>query len=49
LDPSIRKEQFKSGRLWPTLPKNIDAVLTFIDENYSLVDTVSGYPIYKLK
>jgi len=49
LDPAIRKEQFKSGQLWPTLPKNIEAVLAYIDENYQLVETIDGYPIYRLK
>lgn len=49
LDPAIRKEQFKSGQLWPTLPKNINSVLNFIDENYQLVETIDHYPIYRLK
>ncbi len=49
LDPVIRKEQFKSGQLWPTLPKNIETVLSYIDENYQLVETINGYPIYRRK
>ena len=49
LYPAIRKDQFKSGQLWPTLPQNIDAVLTFIDENYELAETIQGYPIYRRK
>lgn len=47
LDPVRRKEQFKSGQLWPTLPENIDAVLAYIDENYQLAETIDGYPIYQ--
>ncbi len=49
LDPILRKEQFKSGQLWPTLPKNIASVLSYIDENYRLVETIDRYPIYRLK
>lgn len=49
LDPAIRREQFKSGKLWPTLPENINAVLAFIDQNYELTETIQGYPIYRRK
>lgn len=49
LDPATRREQFKSGKLWPTLPQNINAVLEFIDENYEQVDTIQEYPIYRRK
>lgn len=49
LDPAIRREQFRSGKLWPTLPENIHAVLEFIDQNYELTDTIQGYPIYRRK
>ncbi|MCS6995323.1 MAG: hypothetical protein N2117_06450 [Anaerolineales bacterium] len=49
LDPSIRREQFQSGKLWPTLPENIHAVLAFIDEHYQLVETIQNYPIYRRK
>jgi hypothetical protein len=49
LDPAIRREQFQSGKLWPTLPENINAVLEFIDQNYELAETIQGYPIYRRK
>jgi hypothetical protein len=49
LDLVIRREQFKSGKLWPTLPENINAVLEFIDQNYELTETIQGYPIYRRK
>lgn len=49
LDPSIRREQFQSGKLWPTLPENIHAVLAFIDEHYALAETIQNYPIYRRK
>lgn len=49
LDPAIRREQFKSGKLWPTLPENINAVLEFIDQNYELTETIQGHPIYRRK
>jgi len=49
LDPAIRKEQFQSGKLWPTLPGNINAVLEFIDQNYELAETIQGYSIYQRK
>lgn len=49
LDPVIRREQFQSGNLWPTLPENIQAVLAYIDQHYVLVKTIGEYPIYRLK
>ncbi len=49
LNPAIRSEQFQSGKLWSTLPKNINAVLEFIDQNYELVETINDYPIYRRK
>lgn len=49
LHPATRREQFQSGKLWPTLPENIDAVLEFIDQNYELSETIEGYPIYRRK
>ncbi len=49
LDPAIRREQFQSGKLWPALPENIHAVLEFIDQNYQMVETIQGYPIYRRK
>ncbi len=49
LNPAIRREQFKSGKLWPTLPENINTVLDFIDQNYELTETIQGYPIYRRK
>lgn len=47
LDPVIRREQFQSGKLWPTLPENIQDVLEFIDQNYELTATIQNYPIYR--
>ncbi|PWH15625.1 MAG: hypothetical protein DDG60_05460 [Anaerolineae bacterium] len=49
LDPAIRRAQFQSGKLWPTLPENIHAVLQFIDENYQLAEIIQNYPIYRRK
>lgn len=49
LDPAIRREQFQSGKLWPTLPENIHAVLALIDQNYEMVETIQGYSIYRRK
>jgi hypothetical protein len=48
LDPAIRREQQKSGQLWPSLPTNIDSVYAFIADNYRLETTIGGYQIYRL-
>lgn len=49
LDPAIRRQQFQSGKLWPTLPENIHDVLAYIDQNYELTETIQNYPIYRRK
>jgi len=48
LDPAIRREQQKSGQLWPSLPANIDSVYAFIADNYRLETTIGDYQVYRL-
>jgi hypothetical protein len=48
IDPVLRAQQEKTGKLWPTLPANIQAVYDFFEGNYHLVDTLNGYSIYRL-
>jgi hypothetical protein len=48
LDPQVRREQEKTGKLWKTLPANIGLFYEFVSQNYESVTTVGGSIVYRL-
>ena len=49
LDPEIRREQEKTGKLWKTLPANIGLFYEFVSQNYELETVVGDSFLYRLK
>ncbi len=49
LNPDIRREQQKSGKLWQTLPHNLQQTLEYISSHYTFLQTIDGYPVYQRK
>ncbi len=47
LDASLRREQFRSGKVWPWLPDNVTQVFGFIEGHYHLETTIDSYRIYR--
>jgi Dolichyl-phosphate-mannose-protein mannosyltransferase len=48
LDPKKRAIQLADQQEWPFLPANIDAVLSFIDNNYHFETTFRNATVYRL-
>lgn len=49
LDPKVRREQEKVGKLWKTLPANIGSFYEFVEQNYAQETVVGGSTIYRLR
>lgn len=47
LDPLLRRQQLKSGQLWPTLPANIADFYRFVETGYHIETTLDQYVIYR--
>lgn len=48
LNPSIRREQEKSGQLWPSLPKNVRDFYAFVESYYHQETSLNDYTLYRI-
>ena len=49
LDPDVRREQEKLGKLWPALPENISGFYEFVAQNYEFEKEIDDYYIYRMR
>jgi hypothetical protein len=47
LDPDIRREQQAGGKLWGSLPENIDIFYAFVSQNYELETEIGKAHLYR--